>query len=145
MLSPKNRKNWSRGKPIVKSSFLLSPVPSVLSVATVKEPGLRCISVPSLYVGTIDQSSGRRNVWKLDHLTTAMLTPHAEMPTSRDLKSGDSLFFTSPLPWKFRTLYQVLHEVDTIQIRDYRFDARNNLCQWLNRCKMSQKPYYSYK
>ena len=52
-----------------------------------------------------------------------------EMPTSRDLKSGDSLFFTSPLPRKFRTLYQVLHEVDTIQIRDHRFDARNNLCQ----------------
>ena len=52
-----------------------------------------------------------------------------EMPTFRDLKSGDSLFFTSPLPRKFRTLYQVLHEVDTIQIRDHRFDARNNLCQ----------------
>ena len=51
------------------------------------------------------------------------------MPTSRDLKSGDSLFFTSPLPRKFRTLYQVLHEVDTIQIRDHRFDARNNLCK----------------
>ena len=53
----------------------------------------------------------------------------SEMPTSRDLKSGDSLFFTSPLPQKCRTLYQVLHEVDTIQIRDHRFDARNNLCQ----------------
>ena len=53
----------------------------------------------------------------------------SEMPTSRDLKSGDSLFFTSALPRKFRTLYQVLHEVDTIQIRDHRFDARNNLCQ----------------
>ena len=53
----------------------------------------------------------------------------SEMPTSRDLKSGDSLFFTSPLPRKFRTLYQVLHEVDTIHIRDHRFDARNNLCQ----------------
>ena len=55
--------------------------------------------------------------------------PLAEMPTFRDLKSGDSLFFTSPLPRKFRTLYQVLHEVDTIQIRDHRFDAGNNLCQ----------------
>ena len=53
----------------------------------------------------------------------------SEMPTSRDLKSGDSLFFTGALPRKFRTLYQVLHEVDTIQIRDHRFDARNNLCQ----------------
>ena len=52
-----------------------------------------------------------------------------EMSTSRDLKSGDSLFFTSPLPRKFRTLYQVLHEVDTIHIRDHRFDARNNLCR----------------
>ena len=53
----------------------------------------------------------------------------SEMPTSRDLKSGDSLFFTSPLPRKCRPLYQVLHEVDTIQICDHRFDARNNLCQ----------------
>ena len=51
------------------------------------------------------------------------------MPTSGDLKSGHSLFFTSPLPRKFRTLYQVLHDVDTIQIRHHRFDARNNLCQ----------------
>ena len=59
----------------------------------------------------------------------AQQVQHAEMPTFRDLKSGDSLFFTSPLPRKFRTLYQVLHEVDTIQIRDHRFDARNNLCQ----------------
>ena len=48
----------------------------------------------------------------------------SEMPTS-----GDSLFFISALPRKFRTLYQVLHEVATIQIRDHRFDARNNLCQ----------------
>ena len=55
--------------------------------------------------------------------------PTPEMPTSRDLKSGDSPFFTSPLPRKFRTLYQVLHEVDTIQIRHHRFDTRNNLCQ----------------
>ena len=49
---------------------------------------------------------------------------NTEMPTSRDLKSGDSLLFTSPrpLPRKFRTLYQVLHEVDTIQIRDHPFD-----------------------
>ena len=29
----------------------------------------------------------------------------------------------------------VLREVHTIKIRDRRFDARNNLCQWLNRCK----------
>ena len=57
------------------------------------------------------------------------LSLFTEMPTSRDLKSGDSLFFSSSLPRKFRTLYQVLHEVDTIQIRDHRFDARNNLCQ----------------
>ena len=76
---------------------------------------------------------------------SAFPTTLAEMPTSRDLKSGDSLFFTSHLPRKFRTLYRVLHEVDTIQIRDHHFDARNNLCQWLNRCKMPQKPYYSYE
>ena len=63
------------------------------------------------------------------------------MPTSGDLKSGDSLFFTtprnsmnpappppfpSPHPrqiWKsLRTLYEVLHEVYTLKIRDHRFD-----------------------
>ena len=60
---------------------------------------------------------------------TLFRVAHAEMPTSRGLKSGDSLFFTSPLPRKFRTLHQVLHEVDTIQIRGHRFDARNNFCQ----------------
>ena len=76
------------------------------------------------------------------------------MPTSGDLKSGDSLFFTtlppspkkfneplspSPHPWQIwewlRTLYDVLHEVHTIKTRNHRFDARNNLCQWVNRCK----------
>ena len=57
---------------------------------------------------------------KGDTVVRAHASP--EMPTSRNLKSGDSLFFTSPLPWKFRTLYQVLHEVDTIQIRDHRFE-----------------------
>ena len=30
------------------------------------------------------------------------------------------------------TLYEVLHEVHTIKIRDHPFDARNNLCQRLN-------------
>ena len=75
-----------------------------------------------------------------------------EMPTSGDLKSVDSLFFTtSPPPapnlnsmnpappphprqiskW-LRTLYEVLHEVHTLKICDHRFDARNNCCQWLN-------------
>ena len=76
-----------------------------------------------------------------------------EMPTSGDLKTGDFLFFTtcppSPgtsmnaaltsHPWQIwewlRTLYEVLHEVHTIKIRDHRFHARNNLCLWLNRCK----------
>ena len=54
------------------------------------------------------------------------------MPTSGDLKSGDSLFFTTP-PQKFnkppppphprqrweliRTLHEVLHKVHTIKIR----------------------------
>ena len=57
---------------------------------------------------------------KGDTVVRAHASP--EMPTSRNLKSGDSLFFTSPLPWKFRTLYRVLHEVDTIQIRDHRFE-----------------------
>ena len=56
-----------------------------------------------------------------------------EMPTSGDLKSGDSLFFTTPPPRKFnkpppaphpwqrweliRTLSEVLHKVHTIKIR----------------------------
>ena len=74
------------------------------------------------------------------------------MPTSGDLKSGDCLFFTippgistTPPPplknwpspsWEWlRTLYDVLHDVHTIKIRNHRFDARNNLCQWLNTCK----------
>ena len=77
-------------------------------------------------------SGSRRRVHKdqgWDSQHCILSTACAEMPTSRDLKSGDSLFFTSPLPRKVRTLYQVLHEVDTIQIRDHCFDARNNLCQ----------------
>ena len=57
----------------------------------------------------------------------------AEMPTSGDLKSGDSLFFTAhppgnsinhrspphpPQRWELiRTLYEVLHKVHTIKIR----------------------------
>ena len=63
------------------------------------------------------------------------------MPTSGDLKSGDSLFFTTPSPeiqWTPSSLppfhnpdkcgndlghynYKVLHEVHTIKIRDQRF------------------------
>ena len=82
----------------------------------------------------------------------------AEIPTSGDLKSEDFLFFTPPPPrklnkprppphpwqiWEWlRTLQEVLHEVHTIKICDHRFDARNNLCQWLNRYKMPQKQYY---
>ena len=72
------------------------------------------------------------------------------MPTSADLKSGDSLFFTTPSEfqrtptptnwpspeWEWlRTLNGVLHEVHTIKFRNHRFDARNNLCEWLNTCK----------
>ena len=65
--------------------------------------------------------------------------PNAEMPTSSDLKSGDSLFFTTPTlqistdppptnwtspQWEWlRTLYEVLHELHTIKIHDHRFDA----------------------
>ena len=76
-----------------------------------------------------------------------------EMPTSEDLKSGDCLFLHYPPPpqkkknwpspqWEWlRTLYGVLHDVRTIKIRNHRFDARNNLCQWLNTCKNAQKPY----
>ena len=43
-----------------KFSFYLSPVPSVLFVATVKEPGFKRISVPSLYL-TKGRSGSRLN------------------------------------------------------------------------------------
>ena len=33
------------------------------------------------------------------------------------------------------TLYEISHEVHTIKIRSHCFDARNNLCQWLNMCR----------
>ena len=78
-------------------------------------------------------------------------TSAAEMPTSGDLKSGDCLFFTTPPPgisttgppknwpspqWEWlRTLYDVLHDVHTIKIRNHHFDARNNLCPWQNTYK----------
>ena len=60
----------------------------------------------------------------------------SSMPTSGDLKWGDCLFFTTP-QWEWlRTLYyDVLNDLHTIKIRNHRFDARNNLCQWLNTCK----------
>ena len=69
------------------------------------------------------------------------------MPTSGDLRSGDCPLFTTPSPpppsknwsspqWEWlRTLYDVLHYVHTIKIWNHRFDAGNNLCQWLNTCK----------
>ena len=58
-----------------------------------------------------------------------------------------SVFYPPPPPlplllWKFRTLYQVLHQLCTVKMQYHRFDARHNLCQWPNRCKMLQKPYY---
>ena len=63
-----------------------------------------------------------------------------EMPASGELKSGDPLFFTTlPTPDKYGNDWghynEVFHDIQTIEIRDHRFDARNNLCQWLNRCK----------
>ena len=51
---------------------------------------------------------------------------------------------TLPLQ-KFRTLCQVWHVGDTMKIRHHRFEARNNLCQWLNRCKMPQTPCYEWE
>ena len=32
-------------------------------------------------------------------------------------------------------IYEVLHEVHTIKIRNHHFVARNNLCERLNMCK----------
>ena len=79
ILSPKNRKNWLQSKPLVKSSFHLSPVPWVLSVASVKEPGLKRISVPSLYITkgrSVAFESSWRGKFMFGNWTTAMLTPH---------------------------------------------------------------------
>ena len=52
-----NRKKWSRGKSLRLLSKALFTCPRPLSafVVTVKEHGLRRISVPSLYKGTIDR------------------------------------------------------------------------------------------
>ena len=62
------------------------------------------------------------------------------MPTSGDLKSGDTLFSTTrpPTNWpspqweRLRMLHAVLHEVHTIKIHNHHFDARNSLYQFLN-------------
>ena len=78
----------------------------------------------------------------------------AETPTSGDLKSGDSLFFTTPPPEFQQTpsptppdkltqppmrmtldIAWSLTWIHTAKIRNHCFDARNNLCQWLNTCK----------
>ena len=46
-----------------------------------------------------------------------------------------SVFYPPPPPplplllWKFRTLYQVLHQLCTVKMQYHRFDARHNLCQ----------------
>ena len=62
----------------------------------------------------------------------------AGMPTPGDLKSGDSLFYTPPPPDKLTQppmgmtqdiIYEVLHEVHTIKIRNHHFVARDNLCE----------------
>ena len=60
-------------------------------------------------------------------------------------KIGRLSFFHYPSPhsknwsspqWEWlRTLYDFLHDVHTIKIRNHRFNARNNLCQWLNTSK----------
>ena len=74
------------------------------------------------------------------------------MPSCRDLKSGDPLFFTTPRNFNgpppppppprptrqidpdpkgndLGQIYEVLHDVHTIKFRNHRFDPRNNLCQ----------------
>ena len=84
------------------------------------------------------------------------MPPVPEMPTSGRPKIGRlSIFhyppeFQRPHPpprpvppknwpspnWEWpRTLYDVLHNVHTIKIRNHRFDARSKLCQWLNTFK----------
>ena len=80
----------------------------------------------------------------------------AEMPTSGDVKSGDYLFFTTPPPgfqwrplkdkltqpqWEWlKTLYEVLHEIHTIKLRDHRFDAKIIIVSDQILVKMPQKP-----
>ena len=77
--------------------------------------------------------------------------PNAEMPTSWDLKSGDSLFFTTPTlqistdpPRNKLTQPPMGMAQDFIwsltwtayyQNSRSSFWCRNNLCQWLNTCK----------
>ena len=68
-----------------------------------------------------------------------MLLYLAGMPTPGDLKSGDSLFIAPPLRQidpapngnnlGHHKLYEVLHEVHTIKIRNHHFVAKDNLCE----------------
>ena len=59
------------------------------------------------------------------------------LPPPRDLQWHPPKAENWPSPqWEWlRTLHDVLHDSHTIKIRNHRFDARNNLCQWLNTCK----------
>ena len=77
------------------------------------------------------------------------------LPTSGDLKSGNSLFCTTPPPPTpecqqhqhpthppfpmptncLRTLYDILHEVHGIKMRFHHCNDEQNLCHWLNMCK----------
>ena len=77
--------------------------------------------------------------------------PNAEMPTSWDLKSGDSLFFTTPtLQISTDPPHNKLTQPPMGMAQDFiwsltwiayyqnsrsSFWCRNNLCQWLNTCK----------
>ena len=75
----KNRKTWLHSTPLIKSSFHLSPVHLVLSVATIEEPGLKCISVPSLYITkgrSVASESSWRGKFMFGNWTTAMLARH---------------------------------------------------------------------
>ena len=68
----------------------------------------------------------------------------AEMPTPGNLKSGDSLFCISPAQSldKLRTLYNFLHEVQTIIIRFYDPEGEIIFVSDEVHAKGPQKPNY---
>ena len=91
-----------------------------------------------------------QQVLKSQVLLCGILLYLTGMPTPGDLKSGDSLFYSPPdkltqppMGMTQDIIYEVLHEVHTIKIRNHHFVARDksifvardNLCERLNTCK----------
>ena len=84
------------------------------------------------------------------------LLPETEMPTTGDLKPGDSLFCTTPpivtdppspdksthTPNYDIGIYEVLHEVRTIKILFHDCNDERIFVSDLRHAKMPQRPYY---